>query len=29
MKKDRFPFEKEIEEESCRDQRLDKCNLRN
>lgn len=29
MEKDRFPFEKEIKEERCRDQRLDKCNLRN
>jgi len=28
MEKDRFPFEKEIKEEKCREQRLDKCNLR-
>jgi len=26
MEKDGFPFEKEIKEERCRDQRLDKWN---
>ena len=29
MEKDRFPFEKEIKKERQRQQRLDKCNLRN
>jgi len=29
MERDRFPFEKEIKEERCRQQRLDKFNLRN